>query len=59
VVGDVSRSSLLASRQDTINRRGYRIYSAEVESVLAAHADVVESAVVARPCPVLGERTAL
>jgi long-chain acyl-CoA synthetase len=39
-----------------INRGGLKIYTAEVESVLAAHDDVVECAVVARPCPVLGER---
>jgi long-chain acyl-CoA synthetase len=42
--------------KDMINRGGYKIYSAEVESVLAGHADVVESAIIARPCPVLGER---
>ena len=39
-----------------INRGGLKIYSAEVESVLAGHAGVVESAIIARPCPVLGER---
>jgi acyl-CoA synthetase (AMP-forming)/AMP-acid ligase II len=39
-----------------INRGGLKIYSAEVESVLAGHPDVVESAIIARPCPVLGER---
>ena len=39
-----------------INRGGLKIYSAEVESVLASHADVVESAIVAKPCLVLGER---
>ncbi len=43
-------------QKDMINRGGLKIYSAEVESVLAAHPGVVESAVVARPCPVLGER---
>ncbi len=47
---------VLDRQKDMINRGGYKIYSAEVESVLAGHADVVESAVVARPCPVLGER---
>ncbi|MDU6376075.1 MAG: long-chain fatty acid--CoA ligase, partial [Bradyrhizobium sp.] len=35
---------------------GLKIYSAEVESVLASHPAVVESAIIARPCPVLGER---
>src|SRR5262249_11847822 len=29
---------------------------AEVESVLAGHMSVVESAIIAKPCPVLGER---
>jgi long-chain acyl-CoA synthetase len=43
-------------QKDMINRGGLKIYSAEVESVLAGHADVVESAIIARPCPVLGER---
>jgi long-chain acyl-CoA synthetase len=43
-------------QKDMINRGGYKIYSAEVESVLAGHTDVVESAIIARPCPVLGER---
>ena len=43
-------------QKDMINRGGLKIFSAEVESVLAAHPAVVESAVIARPCPVLGER---
>jgi long-chain acyl-CoA synthetase len=43
-------------QKDMINRGGLKIYSAEVESVLAAHPDVVESAIIATPCPVLGER---
>ena len=43
-------------QKDMINRGGLKIYSAEVESVLASHPSVVESAIVARPCPVLGER---
>ncbi len=43
-------------QKDMINRGGFKIYSAEVEAILAGHPDVVESAVVARPCPVLGER---
>ncbi|HEY6870598.1 MAG TPA: fatty acid--CoA ligase family protein, partial [Novosphingobium sp.] len=42
--------------KDMINRGGYKIYTAEVESVLAEHPQVLESAVVARPCPILGER---
>jgi acyl-CoA synthetase (AMP-forming)/AMP-acid ligase II len=43
-------------QKDMINRGGLKIYSAEVESVLAGHPAVVEGAIVARPCPVLGER---
>ena len=39
-----------------INRGGYKIYTAEVEAVLAEHPGVVESAVIGKPCPVLGER---
>jgi acyl-CoA synthetase (AMP-forming)/AMP-acid ligase II len=43
-------------KKDMINRGGYKVFSAEVESVLAEHPAVVESAVVGYPCPVLGER---
>jgi acyl-CoA synthetase (AMP-forming)/AMP-acid ligase II len=43
-------------KKDMINRGGYKIYTIEVENVLMAHPDVVEAAVVAKPCPVLGER---
>jgi acyl-CoA synthetase (AMP-forming)/AMP-acid ligase II len=43
-------------QKDMINRGGLKIYSAEVESVLAGHASVVESAIIAKSCPVLGER---
>jgi acyl-CoA synthetase (AMP-forming)/AMP-acid ligase II len=42
--------------KDMINRGGYKIYSIEVENVLMGHPEVVEAAVIARPCPVLGER---
>jgi long-chain acyl-CoA synthetase len=47
---------LLDRKKDVINRGGYKIYSSEVESVLLAIPGVVEAAVVAYPCPVLGER---
>jgi acyl-CoA synthetase (AMP-forming)/AMP-acid ligase II len=43
-------------RKDMINRGGYKIYSAEVENVLNHHPAVIESAVIGRPDPVLGER---
>ena len=42
--------------KDVVNRGGYKIYSAEVENVLSRLAGVVETAVVGRPSPVLGER---
>lgn len=42
--------------KDVVNRGGYKIYSAEVENALSRHDAVVESAIVGRPCPVLGER---
>jgi long-chain acyl-CoA synthetase len=47
---------VLDRKKDMINRGGLKIFSAEVENVLASHPGVVESAIVARPCPVLGER---
>ncbi len=43
-------------KKDLINRGGYKVYTAEVEGTLTAHPAVIEAAVVARPCPVLGER---
>ena len=42
--------------KDMINRGGFKIYTIEVENALYAHPAVQECAVVARPCPVLGER---
>jgi O-succinylbenzoic acid--CoA ligase len=43
-------------KKDMINRGGFKIYTIEVENALYAHPAVQECAVVARPCPVLGER---
>jgi acyl-CoA synthetase (AMP-forming)/AMP-acid ligase II len=42
--------------KDVINRGGYKVYSAEVEGVLAEHPAVLEAAVIGTPCAVLGER---
>ena len=42
--------------KDLINRGGYKIYTIEVENALYGHPAVLECAVVAKPCPVLGER---
>jgi len=47
---------VLDRKKDMIDRGGYKIYCATVESVLAGHPDVVESALVGVPCAVLGER---
>lgn len=42
--------------KDMINRGGYKVFSVEVENVLSHHPGVLESAIIAKPCPVLGER---
>ena len=47
---------VLDRKKDMINRGGYKVYCAEVESVLLGYPGVVEAAVVAVPCEVLGER---
>lgn len=47
---------ILDRKKDMINRAGLKIYSAEVENALIQHEDVVETVVVPRPDPVLGER---
>jgi len=44
-------------KKDMINRGGYKVYSAEVESVLVAHPAILEAALVGVPDPVLGEKT--
>ena len=48
--------AVLDRAKDMVNRGGLKIYSAELENVLTDHPAVAEAAVVARPCPVLGER---
>jgi acyl-CoA synthetase (AMP-forming)/AMP-acid ligase II len=47
---------VLDRQKDMINRAGYKVYCIEVENALADHPDVIESAVVGRPDPVLDER---
>jgi long-chain acyl-CoA synthetase len=42
--------------KDMINRGGYKVFSVEVENVLSHHEGVLESAIIGKPCPVLGER---
>src|SRR5688500_2557989 len=56
-VAQVLRASgVLDRKKDMINRGGYKVYCAEVESTLLGYPGVVEAAVVAVPCSVLGER---
>jgi O-succinylbenzoic acid--CoA ligase len=43
-------------KKDMINRGGHKIYSVEVENALMNFPGVIEVAVVAKPCAVLGER---
>jgi long-chain acyl-CoA synthetase len=47
---------VLDRKKDMLNRGGFKIYSVEVESQLSFHPNVLESAIIGRPCPVLGER---
>ena len=47
---------VLDRAKDMINRGGLKVFSAEVENVLNDHGAVAEAAVIAKPCPVLGER---
>lgn len=47
---------VLDRAKDLINRGGYKIFSAEVESALSTHPDIVEAAIVPKYCAVLGER---
>jgi len=43
-------------KKDMVNRGGHKVFAAQVESVLTACPGVIEAAVVAKPCPILGER---
>ena len=47
---------ILDRKKDMLNRGGYKIYCIEVENTLYQHPAVVECAIVAKPCAVLGER---
>ncbi|MCG6876612.1 MAG: acyl--CoA ligase [Betaproteobacteria bacterium] len=48
---------LFDRKKDLVNRGGYKVYSAEVESALSTHPAVAEAALVARADPVLGEKS--
>ena len=54
-IDDMGFVRILDRKKDVINRGGYKIYSIEVENVLAQHPDVSEVAVVPHPDPVLGQ----
>ncbi len=60
--GDIGRIDadgfvhVLDRKKDLVNRGGHKIFTAEVESVLTAVPGVIEAAVIAKPCPILGER---
>jgi acyl-CoA synthetase (AMP-forming)/AMP-acid ligase II len=59
-IGSLDRDGfvrLFDRKKDLVNRGGYKVYSAEVESVLSTHPAVAEAALVARPDPVLGEKS--
>ncbi len=43
-------------KKDMINRGGYKVFTSEVESCLLGVEGVREAAVVAKTCPILGER---
>jgi O-succinylbenzoic acid--CoA ligase len=47
---------VLDRAKDMLNRGGYKVFSVEVENQLSFHPEIVEIAIIARPCPVLGER---
>lgn len=58
-VGSMTAEGLIGvhdRKKDMINRGGYKVFAIEVENVICAHPAVVEAAIVAKPCPVLGER---
>ncbi len=55
-IDDQGYVRVMDRKKDMINRGGYKIYSIEVENALYEHPAVQEAAVVAKPCPVLGER---
>jgi acyl-CoA synthetase (AMP-forming)/AMP-acid ligase II len=58
-IGSITPDGLVGvhdRQKDMINRGGYKVYTTEVENALCEHPAVLECAVVARPCPVLGER---
>ena len=58
VVGREGYLSIVDRKKDLINTGGEKVYSLEVENALAAHAEVVEAAVVALADPDLGEAVA-
>jgi acyl-CoA synthetase (AMP-forming)/AMP-acid ligase II len=47
---------VLDRKKDMVNRGGHKVFTAEVESTLVAFPGVIEAAVIAKPCEILGER---
>lgn len=47
---------VLDRKKDMINRGRHKIFTAEVVSVLTVVPGVIEAAVIAKPCPILGQR---
>jgi len=59
-IGSIDRNGfvrLFDRKKDLVNRGGYKVYSAEVESALSMHPAIAEAALIARPDPVLGEKS--
>ena len=42
--------------KDMLNRGGFKVFSIEVENQISFHPNVLEMAIIGKPCPVLGER---
>jgi len=47
---------ILDRKKDVINRGGYKIYSSEIENLLSLSGLIIESAVIPKMDPILGEK---
>ena len=57
VIDDAGAVSITGREKDLINRGGVKINPADVEEAIDRHPDIVQSAIVPMPDPVLGERS--
>ena len=57
VIDDIGAVSITGREKDLINRGGIKINPADVEEAIDRHPDIVQSAIVPMPDPVLGERS--